>query len=212
MSASSQFLGAGSSVSLWVSGATVAQWDYRKSPIDGEVYQRTAATGSGTTDPANDTTNYVAASYVRVSALPSKNAIDNLSNAPAQFANNSVKVAINGITAGTRTQILNLSGRGAMAFLAVMKAAIDNARVEVIVDGITILDRTTTNAVDTLAYCLIGAPGSADPGIGSVRPFAVALPDALPVQFRRTFAVWYTPATTASGANATLAYDLRSTR
>ena len=212
MSTSSQFLGGGSSIQLWVSGATVTQWDYRKSPLDGEVYQRTAATGSGTTDPANDTTNYVAASYVRVSALSSKNAIDNLSNAPAQFANNSVKVAINGITAGTRTQILNLSGRGAMAFLAVMKAAVDNARVEVIVDGITILDRTTTNSVDTLAYCLIGSPGSADPGIGSVRPFAVALPDALPVIFRRTFAVWYTPATTASGVNATLAYDLRSTR
>lgn len=72
MSTTSGILGLGGSVQLWVSGATVTQWDYRKSPIDGEVYQRTAATGGGTTDPANDTTNYVAASYVRVSALPSK--------------------------------------------------------------------------------------------------------------------------------------------
>lgn len=212
MSTSSQFLGGGSSVQLWVSGATVAQWDYRKSPIDGEVYQRTAATGSGTTDPANDTTNYVAASYVRVSALPSKNAIDNLSNAPAQFANNSVKVAINGITAGTRTQILNLSGRGSIAFLAILKAATGGGTVEIIVDGITIYNSATSTATTTEAHCFIGAPGSADPGVGSVRPFAVAIADAMPVIFRRTFVVWYTPTTSASGAQATLAYDLRSTR
>lgn len=212
MSTSSQFLGGGGSVQLWVSGATVTQWDYRKSPLDGEVYQRTAATGSGTTDPANDTTNYVAASYVRVSALSVKGAIDNLTNAVAQFANNSVKVSIASITAGVRTQVLNLSGRGSMAFLAIMKAATGGGTVEIIVDGITIYNSATSTATTTEAHCLIGAPGSADPGVGSVRPFAVALPDAMPVIFRRTFVVWYTPTTNASGANATLAYDLRSTR
>lgn len=202
----------GASAALWTSGETVTQWDYRKSPLDGEVYQRTTATGGGTTDPANDATNYAAVSFVRTSALSVKNGIDNNSSAAAQFANGAVKTAINGITAGTRTQVLNISGRGAMVFLALMKDATGGGRVEIIVDGFTILDTVTATATASTAHLFLGAPGSGDPGSGVVRPIAFAVPEGGGVAFRRTFAVWYTPATSASGANAILAYDLRSTR
>lgn len=204
----------GTAAKLWTSGETVAQWDYRKSPLDGEVYQRTTAAGSGTTDPANDLTNYAAVSYTRVSALSAKSAVDNGVNTPSQFCSNAVKVAINGIVAGTRTQVLSLSGRGAVTFLAIMKAATGNGTVEIIVDGTTILNAVTTNTGATFAYVFIGSPGNADTsGTGTAfRQCAVALPESIGVNFRRTFVVWYTPATSDTGANATLAYDLRSTR
>lgn len=202
----------GASAALWTSGETVTQWDYRKSSLDGEVYQRTAATGSGTTDPANDTTNYVAVSYKRVSALSVKGMIDNINNSVAQFANGAVKTAINGITAGTRTQVLSLSGRGSVAYLALSKAATGGGTIEIIVDGTTILNTATATAVGTEVYIAIGSPGSGDVGGGTFRPVAVAVPDGDPVNFRRTFVVWYTPTTNATGANAILAYDMRSTR
>jgi len=42
----------------WVSGTTYAVGDRRRSLLDGRVYRRTLA-GAGTTDPANDTANWV---------------------------------------------------------------------------------------------------------------------------------------------------------
>lgn len=44
---------------LWVSGATVAQYANVISPATAYTYRRKTATGSGSTDPASDTTNYV---------------------------------------------------------------------------------------------------------------------------------------------------------
>jgi len=44
---------------LWVSGATVAQYAAVISPADGRTYRRITAQGAGTTDPSNDTVNYV---------------------------------------------------------------------------------------------------------------------------------------------------------
>lgn len=211
MSASSQFLGAGSSVSLWVSGATVAQWDYRKSPIDGEVYQRTAATGSGTTDPANDNTDYVASSYVRTSALPQRTEFDNGAASSNVFFNGVVKSTLGVINAATRTQILSVSGRGACGFLGLFKNATGGGLIEVIVDGITILSYNTTTTNANCAHVLIGSPAS---GLISTTsyPLYTAITDGSPVQFRRTFVVWYTPATSASGASALLGYDIKALR
>lgn len=211
MSASSQFLGAGSSVSLWVSGATVAQWDYRKSPIDGEVYQRTAATGGGTTDPANDNTNYVASSYVRTSSLPQRTELDNGVVHPSNFFNGSVKSVVGVINAATRTRILNVSGRGACGFLGLFKNDSGGGLVEVIVDGITIMSYNTSTTNATSGHVLIGAPGGATVSTLSL-PLYAAIADGSPVQFRRTFVVWYTPATSASGSNATLGYDIKALR
>lgn len=211
MSTSSQFLGGGSSIQLWVSGATVAQWDYRKSPIDGEVYQRTAATGSGTTDPADDNTNYVASSYVRTSSLPQRAEMDNGSAPPGNFFNGSVKSVVGVINANTRTQILSVSGRGACGFLGLFKNASGGGLVEVIVDGFTILNYNTSTANTTSGHVLIGAPGGATVSSLSL-PLYSAIADGAPVQFRRTFVVWYTPATNASGSSATLGYDIKALR
>ena len=70
MSALSTFIGGGGGVKTWVSGAPVLQRALVVSPADNEVYIRKTATGSGTTDPADDTTNYNAVSYSRVLNLP----------------------------------------------------------------------------------------------------------------------------------------------
>lgn len=44
---------------LWVSGQSVAQDAAKISPLDRRTYRRKTATGSGTTDPSLDPTNYV---------------------------------------------------------------------------------------------------------------------------------------------------------
>lgn len=49
---------AAAGAAAWVSGTTYAIGDRRRSLLDGRVYRRTTA-GAGTTDPANDTTNWV---------------------------------------------------------------------------------------------------------------------------------------------------------
>ena len=211
MSTTSGILGLGGSVQLWVSGSTVTQWDYRKSPLDGEVYQRTAATGGGTTDPANDNTNYVASSYVRVSSLPQRNELDNGTLASANFFNGSVKSTIGAITAGVRTQVLNVSGRGACGFFGLFKNNSGGGLVEIISDGLTIMSYNTSTANANSGHVLIGAPAQANVG-GTSLPLYTAVSDGCPVQFRRTFAVWYTPATSASGANASIGYDIKALR
>lgn len=205
------FGGSGGSVDPWVSGATVNQWAYRQSQVDGEIYQRTAATGSGTTDPANDNTNYVASSYVRTSSLPQSSEMDNGASNPALLFNGSVRSALGVINAATRTQILNVSGRGACGFLGLFKHNSGGGLVEVIVDGITIMSYTTSTTNATSGHVLIGAPGGATVSSLSL-PMYAAIADGSPVQFRRTFVVWYTPATNASGSNATLGYDIKALR
>jgi len=49
---------AANGAAAWVSGTTYAIGDRRRSLLDGRVYRRTTA-GAGTTDPANDTANWV---------------------------------------------------------------------------------------------------------------------------------------------------------
>lgn len=58
--ASAAAAAASSNAPLWVSGASVAQYSTVLSPLDSlRAYRRITATGSGTTDPKNDPTNYV---------------------------------------------------------------------------------------------------------------------------------------------------------
>ena len=115
------------------------------------------------------------------------------------------------INAATRTQILSVAGRGACGFLGLFKHASGGGLVEVIVDGITIMSYTTSTTNATSGHVLIGAPGGATVSSLSL-PMYVAIADGSPVQFRRTFVVWYTPATNASGSNATLGYDIKALR
>ena len=56
MTAASQILGG--AYPLWVSGATYRQYQVVQSPVDTQLYCRTTAPGSGTTDPSADSSNY----------------------------------------------------------------------------------------------------------------------------------------------------------
>ena len=56
--ASASDAAAAAGAAAWVSGTTYAIGDRRRSLLDGRVYRRTTV-GAGTTDPANDTANWV---------------------------------------------------------------------------------------------------------------------------------------------------------
>lgn len=205
MSNFTQFIGGGS-VKLWSSGETVLKWDYRKSPIDGEIYQRITATGSGTTDPANDATNYSASSFTRSGYRLEVPPITSVVNSSA-FLSATAVLFPGAFTGGVRTQILSGAGRGRCSFLSfipVMTAA--SCRIEVIADGRTVYDYTQSvgGTNPYIAQIPIGAVSTQ----GSSTNSFTALPDALPVVFRRSFEVWVTPSITTS-ANSRLFHQLR---
>jgi len=192
----------------WQPGALVSQWEYKISPLDSETYQRVTASGSGATDPANDTTNYRARSYERVTALPnSATYMTQAAAGAANFGNGAVKVTPGAIAAGARTEILSLSGRGLLCFLGFMKGVANGGRLEVILDGRTVFDNSIQSAT-TDASVLIG---SCSPGGASMAyPAYFALPEP-GVKFLRTLSVWYTPTTTATTSSAVLAHIVRAT-
>lgn len=123
--------------------------------------------------------------------------------------NSSLKTSISGIAAGARTKILDLSGRGSVDFLGVFKNSANDGTVEIIVDGRTLLNATTTNSNDTVSHIILGGSGS-DGNAGFLQ--FIAVPYANLVQFRRNFVVWYTPVSTGTGTNAVLGYVARATR
>lgn len=198
MSNFTQFIGGGS-VKLWSSGETVLKWDYRKSPIDGEIYQRITATGSGTTDPADDVTNYVAVTYPRATARPATSTREIATNSNGIIA--SVYVTVAAISAGVRTKILAATGRGSCSFLAWQaNMGTANGRLEIVVDGRTIYDATQTmGAAPTHQWCQIPVGSLINAGAATFN--FLAIPDGAPLVFRRTFDVWFTPSATTSAGN-----------
>lgn len=196
----------GSSAKLWVSGESVDQWDYRKSPLDGETYQRKTATGSGTTDPADDGTNYLAKSFTRVSALPAGQVNASSSNLITQAFRGMTRATVGAISAGVRTSALNISGRGVVDFLGVVRGNTGNMRVEIIADGRTVLDETTVTGASTESIVYIGNLGW--DGINSLHLYGIPTPGALP--FRRSLQVYFTAVSTAAGSNCGIGYYVRS--
>lgn len=211
MSTSSQFLGAGSSVRLWVSGETVTQWDYRKSPLDGETYQRKTATGGGTTDPADDTTNYAAKSFQRITALTAAPIGPlQIGATPANyFAQGTLKPALAAAATGVRALALSLSGRGNVGFVGLSRAGSGSARLEIFVDGRSVLDVTSTFAANDCAIYFGAAATGLIFGTTNVNLLTV-LPDAAGLPFRRTFQVYVTPVTGTFTTADFLAYQMRS--
>ena len=146
MSNISQFFNGGGGVALWVSGATVKQYAYVISPTDMEIYQRKTATGSGATDPYNDTTNYRPVSIDRLSSI--SNAWSDgswaVSGVFGEFAG--AKWSSAALGAGVRTLMLSAAGKGSLDFCALAKwgsSPISGTfRAEIIVDGRKILDTT----------------------------------------------------------------------
>lgn len=201
MSAASDFYATGAKP--WVSGKTYKRRSYVISLLDDEVYIRKTAEGSGTTDPADDTTNYRPVSYTRTLALPSSDIVP-AGSVSAMFVG-ATKNVVGPLVVGTRTNVLSVTGRGAIDYLAYHKSATGSARVEVIVDGAVVMDRTDSTYGTTNALLAIGQPVD-----GSTSSVAAARLDPNGVQFRRSLNVWVTNTATVGGATATVAYHLQS--
>lgn len=197
------FGGGGGSAKLWASGITVRKWQTVQSPLDGELYTRTSATGSGTTDPADDITNYVAASYRRIPSLapPAGNFATS-----AQFATYGATRVSPVISAGVRTLLVSATGRGSLTFLgaAQVTGASRTTRWEVIADGRVLLDQSLT---------LGNAQGLAILGRTSMNSAAVegvyTWEDSYPLEFRRSLSVYLTPVIATTATTDYWAYRLR---
>ncbi len=197
---------AGGAIDTWFSGKTVKQYQLVTSPADGEVYRRKTATGSGTTDPADDTTNYRPVSYTRTLALPSADLFAASASPTACFIGASRNI-VGALAVGARTNVLSVTGRGAIDYLTYHKAAAGSARVELIVDGIVVMDRTDASYSGTAALLAIG---QASAGSAASNALAEARLDPNGVQFRRSLNMWVTNTATVGAASATVAYHLQS--
>jgi hypothetical protein len=196
-----EILGQGGSVPLWFSGRTTMQWETVKSPADGELYTRKTATGSGATDPADDPTNYFAASYDRCAALPVRPGasfvgVQGRDNYAYGIGRVTAAIALN-----TRTLVYSQTGRGSLGFLGVFRQdSSRGVRVEVLIDGRTIYDQTHTTSGSAQAITLLGLvfPGvpPALPAAGTVSD-AFGYPDPVGPKFRRSLQIYATPTAAA---------------
>jgi hypothetical protein len=204
MSAASDFYATGAKP--WVSGKTYKRRSYVISLLDDEVYIRKTADGSGTTDPADDPTNYRPVSYTRTLALPSADVVA-AGTAGASTFNGATKNVVGALAVGARTNVLSITGRGAIDYLAYHKASTGSARVEVIVDGIVVMDRTDATYSTTAALLAIGQVSA---GASTSNAMNEARLDPSGVNFRRSLNVWVTNTATVGGGSATVAYHLQS--
>lgn len=186
---------------VWSASLTVVQFQIVRSPADGELYTRTAATGTSATDPADDITNYRAELYQRITALVC-DAVPRPSG--GLFATGSKKTLLPAVATGVRTLVLEMLGRGSLDFFAISRGAPGTMRVEVLLDG-----RTVFNELQTYAdgyYSII---------VGSVAPNAsnqLETPiEGNGVGFRRSLRIYVTPPSAAiiTGAGV-VAYKSRS--
>lgn len=196
-------LGQGGSIPFWQSGRTVIKGDYVKSLLDLEIYQRLTADGAGTTDPADDFTNYVAASYVRTSSLRSS-ALSPI-GASSGFAQYGVTLVAPSISAGVRTLIVSATGRGSVGFLGVSNfiGSSKTFRLELTIDGRALVDNNVS--LSTNQYILpIGRTSMNSAGNEGY----YAWDDNYPINFRRSVAVYVTPTTSVS-TSFYIAHNLR---
>lgn len=169
MSELSTFIGGGASgAKPWVSGMTVKQYAYVVSPTDLEIYQRKTATGSGTTDPYSDSTNYRPAAFDRVSSIANRWSSGSMStSSTSSDFNTYVTTAVLAFAAGVRTSILSISGRAALRFFCIQansSALSGTVRLEVLIDGRTVFDATyssiAANSYALAAGYVAGSSGS----------------------------------------------------
>lgn len=196
---------------VWQSGMTVAQGERVISPLDWEEYRRTAATGGGAVDPADDIANYQSVTYPRVTSLGGSASIaSNNSGNTSLFANGAIKITPATISVGTRTEIFSATGRGYVGYLGFQKANTGGGRFEVLADDRSIFD-ASIQTLNNEFNIIIGASGS---GGTSTTSFAgyVALPESPGIPFRRSFRVFYTPVGASTNTSTVLAYILRAVR
>lgn len=188
----------------WVSGLVVRKYEIVKSPLDGEDYERITATGGGTTDPADDLTNYVARSYTRTAAIPT-GALLSITNANINsHLIGGTKVVTGALAVGVRTSALSITGRGSVDFLGTIKGTAGTWRVEIAVDGRVVHDETIAITAGQ-AQVLIGASIFA---ISSAFDIISSPNDS--VKFKRSFEVHVTAVTTAAGNNSGISYIAKS--
>ena len=158
MSELSTFIGGASGAKPWVSGAVIKQYAYVISPADLEIYQRKTATGSGTTDPYSDTTNYRPVSINRLASITNgwSSGVWTAPAADTQFAGTTSSTPA--LSAGVRTSVLSATGKGSLDFAAYAKASSaatsGTFRIELIIDGRTLFDATFANP-STSNYAVI---------------------------------------------------------
>ena len=196
---------AASGAPLWISGMAVAQWAVVISPLDGEVYRRITATGGGATDPADDTTNYRAVSFGRVSSVSIVTLTSSTPGVVGVF-NGVTRVSTGAISVGVRTSILSITGRGRADFLGFFKATSGGGTLELFIDGRQV---TTGSISDSSidAALLIGSAAGYYSGSSYYNLY-----NALPmggVRFRRSLKVFFTPTTTPAVATTTLMYSVK---
>lgn len=186
----------------WASGMTVKKGEIVKSPADAEDYERITATGGGTTDPADDVTNYVARSYVRTVALPNV-----LSSTTANF-HGCQKNALGILTVEAgRTSVLSVTGRGSVSALGIAPLAnASTIRLEVFCDGRSIFDRTQSYSNTSQAHGIIGLPdGYSTSGLADVLQ-----PTEPAIAFKRSFQFFMTVTGRNTFAGGSVAYNMRS--
>lgn len=189
---------------LWVSGMTVTQWAVVISPLDGEVYRRITATGGGATDPADDTTNYIAVSFERVSSVP---ITMHTSSSTVENVFNGVKRVLTGaISVGVRKSIMSITGRGRADFLGFFKATSSGGTLELFIDGRQVASGTISDSSLDAALLIGSAAGF------YINTSYYNLYHALPmggVSFRRSLEVFFTPITSPAVADTTLMYSVK---
>lgn len=193
---------------IWQAGVLHFKGETVRSSLDFELYTRIADTGTDTVDPADDLTKYVATSYVRMTGLSVTAAIHTqLSASAANFANGATKLSVGAITVGTRTEVLSVTGKGAIGYLGFLKATANGGRIELAIDGRGLID-VTAGSLATDALVVLGSSGF---GIVSANNYYAynAIAGSY-VEFKRSLSVHYTPAGTATSLNSTLAYMLRA--
>lgn len=195
--------GGGGSAEIWSASASIEQGALVISPADKEVYRRVAATGTSSTDPADDLTNYVAASYTRTTAVPIGYTIPQ--SYPDQVRG-ITKTAQTNITQGTRTQVLSVSGRGQLLHAGNYRQANSGetagSRLEIWVDGRKIGDWEATAAGPHYVTHLGNSAKVGDD---------VVVAPGTPVVFRRSLVLWLTPTYRAwTGSAEYVGYSLRT--
>ena len=183
----------GGGLDVWASGKTVVQFDYVISPTDMEIYQRKTATGSGATDPYSDTTNYRCVSFDRATAIVAQPSPVSFGGGVAISTGLSFSASNPALSAGVRTSLLSVTGKGAALFYAFSRSSTvttSQMRIELIFDGIPIVDVTFAASSGTLtgSAVFIGSLSSSN------------LPAfTLPINFAKSFQVFATAATAQAG-------------
>jgi hypothetical protein len=189
----------------WASATPYQKGQWLSSPADNEIYQRIAAAGTDTADPADDTVKYIARSYERTDAILGANLIAS-AGAIASACLGATRSVFGVLGVGVRTSVLSVTGRGCIDYLVLSKANTGTSLTEVIVDGRTVLSQSDTWPTNNYLRVI----GQVSYGASTTNNFQEARFDPVGVQFRRSLQVFFTATATDTAANAGIAFHLRS--